>query len=879
MFIVTPSFNAASTIERTIISVVTQAGDFELSYHIQDGGSTDATLAILNRWKSRLDAGEYPIQCKSIKFSFESKPDNGMYDAIVRGFDKFTIPRQAFMTWINADDLLMPGALALVHQVASSFTEEQVSWLAGAACVIKNNMSIMQVERPTPTCAIWEGMCDGKHWHFVQQEGVFFRNWLWRTVDSGTVLSKYKLSGDWNLWRLFAKHAEFIQVPWPLGGFCLREGQLSQVNAKAYMDELDATVSPQSRLNALKALGDSGGAKRRILRARYPSGDLMVVEKSADGQTHFYYQKNFEKWPSRPLDDKGGQSETIVFEANSKVPNGVVPPVINSPLEAVPPKPEFFGNYTYAKRSHWKFFEGVDVALFGATKDLDAEQLKVYQDLLVLRFIRDNVPAGSRILDVGGGISRILAHLAKTYECWNIDKLEGVGNGPRALKDPPYRLVRDYMGNFNQELPDNYFDLVFSISALEHVPQQEESLFKNIVSDINRVLKPGGLSLHLFDIVLKQNSFWTNKFTDYIFRNVDTINKSITSVEMRGDPDFYAMSEAAYNKTWFNSTKKPYLEHGQPSSLNILWRKEDPYSKETGISAPCPVMKVFPAAKEFRFFVVTPCLNVAETIDKTIASVINQAGEYETHYHVQDGGSTDGTLDKLRYWDSEIKTKPSYKNIRFTWDSCKDAGMYAALQQGFDSLQIAPDDFMTWINGDDVLMPETFAVVAKTAATEKNINWIGGPVRVIDMSDKVIFELATPTPTQVIRAGLCDGKHWRHLQQEGMFFRKSLWFRSKHALSGFRYAGDWRLWQEFAKQTDYYQTDKSLGSFRSRPGQLSKEFKKEYEAELDNFISEKERVSRHQELSSGMLLAAKVIIFTDSSVPKILEIPVNISIK
>jgi hypothetical protein len=54
MFIVTPSFNGASTIERTIISVVTQAGDFELNYHIEDGGSIDLTLAISKLWKISL---------------------------------------------------------------------------------------------------------------------------------------------------------------------------------------------------------------------------------------------------------------------------------------------------------------------------------------------------------------------------------------------------------------------------------------------------------------------------------------------------------------------------------------------------------------------------------------------------------------------------------------------------------------------------------------------------------------------------------------------------------------------------------------------------------------------------------------------------------
>lgn len=315
VYVVTPSFNAATTIERTISSVVSQAGDFELNYRVQDGGSTDGTLAILDRWKRLLEGGAYPIQCRRINFGFESRSDNGMYDAIVHGFDEFTISRHAFMTWINADDLLMPGALALVHGVASSFKEEQVSWFGGTACVIKNDMTIIQVERPTPTCAIREGMCDGRHWHFVQQEGIFFRNWLWMAVDPVASVGKLKLAGDWNLWRQFAHHEEFVQVQWPLGAFRLREGQLSQVNGAAYLAEIDKIVSPSSRMAALQAMGDTGGSRRRLLKVRYPSGQLYVVEKSADGQTDFYYQKLFGNWPSRPLDDKGGKTEDVLFEA------------------------------------------------------------------------------------------------------------------------------------------------------------------------------------------------------------------------------------------------------------------------------------------------------------------------------------------------------------------------------------------------------------------------------------------------------------------------------------------------------------------------------------------------------------------------------------
>jgi glycosyltransferase involved in cell wall biosynthesis len=41
--IVMPVFNGTRFLDETILSVLAQAGDFRLRYHIQDGGSTDGT--------------------------------------------------------------------------------------------------------------------------------------------------------------------------------------------------------------------------------------------------------------------------------------------------------------------------------------------------------------------------------------------------------------------------------------------------------------------------------------------------------------------------------------------------------------------------------------------------------------------------------------------------------------------------------------------------------------------------------------------------------------------------------------------------------------------------------------------------------------------
>ncbi|WP_137143672.1 hypothetical protein [Azospirillum brasilense] len=48
----------------------------------------------------------------------------------------------------------------------------------------------------------------------------------------------------------------------------------------------------------------------------------------------------------------------------------------------------------------------------------------------------------------------------------------------------------------------------------------------------------------------------------------------------------------------------------------------------------------------------SPLLDSAAFIDDTVASVLSQSGDFEIVYHVQDGGSRDGTLERLEHWQA-----------------------------------------------------------------------------------------------------------------------------------------------------------------------------------------------------------------------------------
>ena len=255
----------------------------------------------------------------------------------------------------------------------------------------------------------------------------------------------------------------------------------------------------------------------------------------------------------------------------------------------------------------------------------------------------------------------------------------------------------------------------------------------------------------------------------------------------------------------------------------------------------------FSSGGKARVFVVTPCFNAAPTLAQTIASVAQGSGACELYYHVQDGGSTDGTVDILGQHERELSQDGG---IHFTWNSAPDKGMYDAITRSLDSMPAEPDDFVAWINADDLLLPGTLPLVARVTLEMPEVQWLGGPQYVIEDNTPVL-ERDVPTPTEMLVQGLCDGVHWRFLQQEGSFFRYSLWQAGRHALQGFRLAGDWSLWREFAKHAVLHQCRKPLGAFRRREGQLSVAGFEKYMREVDTALAPEERERAFAALSRG----------------------------
>jgi glycosyltransferase involved in cell wall biosynthesis len=106
--IVTPSFNQGPFLAETIESVLAQEGDFFIDYIISDGGSTDDSVRVIEKYDELLKSGRWPIKCRGIDYRWWSRKDDGQADAVNQGM---AAARGEIIGWVNSDDIFEPGAL------------------------------------------------------------------------------------------------------------------------------------------------------------------------------------------------------------------------------------------------------------------------------------------------------------------------------------------------------------------------------------------------------------------------------------------------------------------------------------------------------------------------------------------------------------------------------------------------------------------------------------------------------------------------------------------------------------------------------------------------------------------------------------------------
>ena len=176
---------------------------------------------------------------------------------------------------------------------------------------------------------------------------------------------------------------------------------------------------------------------------------------------------------------------------------------------------------------------------------------------------------GHKIIEVGGAYSLFPKYLASKYEleAWLGDDfgnyLEEVSmwsrwGDPMKLpnKHPQIKYVFEPFGKYSEKYPTSYFDKIFSISTLEHIPKQYRL---DVFKDMNRCLSAGGIQLHTIDISTSLEKVLLHSLTDMLPRFLLKINEKARS-EIRYWIDTIASSGVK-------------IQTSIPNSLSLLDRK------------------------------------------------------------------------------------------------------------------------------------------------------------------------------------------------------------------------------------------------------------------------------------------------------------------
>jgi glycosyltransferase involved in cell wall biosynthesis len=183
--IVTPTLDAGAFLEETIRSVLAQ--DYpNLEYLVMDGGSTDGTLRIVEKYAARL---RWSVQ-----------RDAGTADAIDKGF---AMARGSILAFLNADDAYLPGAVSAAVRAFAAHPEVAVVYGEGDWVDERGEIIGRYPTKPFDREVLRRECC-------ICQPAAFIRRAALEAVGGLDPTLHYAF--DWDLWIRIADRHEMLKI-------------------------------------------------------------------------------------------------------------------------------------------------------------------------------------------------------------------------------------------------------------------------------------------------------------------------------------------------------------------------------------------------------------------------------------------------------------------------------------------------------------------------------------------------------------------------------------------------------------------------------------------------------------------------------------------
>jgi glycosyltransferase involved in cell wall biosynthesis len=270
--VITPSFNQGQYLEETICSVLEQ--DYpRVEYIVIDGGSTDNSLEIIQKYEQRLAF-------------WVSEPDRGQTHAINKGLQR---ARGDILGWLNSDDVLLAGTIR--RAVEALQADPNVD-------VVYGKLERIDAQgRPVPTPTLPKDRAEFNLRNMleectVNQAGAFWRRAIME--KTGYLDESLRYVMDYEYWiRMAMAGGRFKRLSETVARFRLSKDSKTVGQAQPMAEEGMQVIRRIARQSGLEAqLGLSAGdlvrqARRGLAISSLYGANACIKQKDWGGAAHW----------------------------------------------------------------------------------------------------------------------------------------------------------------------------------------------------------------------------------------------------------------------------------------------------------------------------------------------------------------------------------------------------------------------------------------------------------------------------------------------------------------------------------------------------------------------------------------------------------------